>query len=69
VLFDNAPISLTSDAIIAQNPTAKYLTLSGADGNLLLFFLLLTQAGSNTIGQWADLGRYIQRSQWQATWD
>jgi hypothetical protein len=60
---------LTNDAIIAQNPTAKYMTFSGADGNLLLLFLLLTQAGSNTVAQWPNLVPYIQRSQWQGTFD
>jgi hypothetical protein len=69
VIFDNAPISLMTDAVIAEHPTAKYMTFSGAEGNLLLFFLLLTQAGSNTTGQWADLLPYIQRSQWKADLD
>jgi hypothetical protein len=58
-----------TDAVIAEHPTAKYMTFSGAEGNLLLFFLLLTQAGSNLIGQWADLLPYIQRSQWKADLD
>jgi len=69
VVFDNAPISLTDDAITAANPAAKYVTMSGADGNLLWLFLLLTQAGSNLIGQWPDLVPYLQRSQWQLKFD
>jgi hypothetical protein len=69
VVFDNASISLMNDAFIVQHPGAKYMTHTGADGNLLWLFLLLTQAGSNTVGQWANLVPYLQRSQWQATFD
>ncbi|HEX8902820.1 DUF6602 domain-containing protein [Vitreimonas sp.] len=59
VLYDNSPLSLLSDATLAQNSTLQYSLLDQLEGNLLLLFLLLTQAGTNTTGQWADLIPYV----------
>lgn len=64
VIFDNAPVSLVNDAAIAAHPDVRYQILSQQDGNLLWLFLLLTQAGSNSTAQWADLGSYLQNVRW-----
>jgi hypothetical protein len=69
VIFDNAPISLISDDALLANPAIKYSMISGADGNLLWLFLLLTMAGSNLVGQWPNLIPYLQRSVWQLQTD
>ena len=59
VVFDNAPISPITDAIRAGNPQLKRWSIQGPNGNLLLLFLLLTQAGANVTGQWANLISYV----------
>jgi hypothetical protein len=51
--------------MVAANPDVRYQLFSQADGNLLLFFLLLTQAGSNSTAQWANLVSYLQNVSWQ----
>lgn len=61
VIFDNSPMSSVDDATRANNPQSKRLIVQGRDGNLLLFFLLLTQAGANVTGQWPNLASYVQR--------
>jgi hypothetical protein len=60
VVFDNAPISPITDAMRASNPQAKRWLVQEQNGNLLSLFLLLTQAGANVTGQWADLAPYVQ---------
>jgi hypothetical protein len=52
-------------AAIAAHPDMRYQTLSQQEGNLLWLFLLLTQAGSNSTAQWANLGTYLQNVRWQ----
>jgi isoleucyl-tRNA synthetase len=65
VIFDNAPLSLINNAAIAAHPDMRYQTLSQQEGNLLWLLLLLTQAGSNSTAQWANLGTYLQNVRWQ----
>ena len=67
VVFDNAPVSLINDEAIAANPDLRYQILSQIDGNVLWLFLLLTQAGSNSTAQWANLVAYLQNVRWQFT--
>lgn len=66
VVFDNAPVSLSTDDIIRQWPHFKHLVIAGTNGNLLWFFLLLTYAGANWAAQWADLLPYLSRHGWDA---
>jgi hypothetical protein len=66
IAFDNAPMSLVTDEIRAQQPNAKRQVVSSSDGNLLWLFILLTQAGSNVAAQFPDLAAYLRRTQFQA---
>lgn len=59
VMYDNSPLSLLTDAALVQNPSLQYTLLDQAQGNLLMLFLLLTQAGANTTGQWPGLIPYV----------
>lgn len=63
ILYDNSPISILNDVILAENSSLQYELFDQAQGNLLLLFLLLTQAGSNTTGQWPDLATYVRNVQ------
>ena len=67
VVHDTAPSSLITDAAIAANPDVRYQILQQDNGNLLWLFLLLTQAGSNSTAQWADLVSYLRNVRWQFT--
>lgn len=66
IKFDNSPLSLANDAVRAQFPLSKRHLIESPNGNLLWLFLLLTQAGSNVSGQWADLSSYMQRTRFHA---
>jgi hypothetical protein len=61
ILFDNAPISLANAQHRTTYPSGKYQIFVGPNGNLMWLFLLLTQAASNTTGQWGNLVPYLQR--------
>lgn len=61
ILFDNVPIAPFNDQTRAQHPQAKRHVLASPDGNLMWLFLLLTQAGANSVGQWPNLRPYLQR--------
>jgi hypothetical protein len=61
IIFDNALISLVTDQARAADRAARRQVIQSTDGNLLWLFLLLTQAGANTTGQWGDLVPYLQR--------
>jgi hypothetical protein len=67
ILFDNTPLSLVDDPARAANPLSKRFVTQSADGNLFHLFLLLTMASSNVAAQWPDFGQYIQRVQFQGT--
>lgn len=59
ILYDNMPMTLVTDQLLATNPLIRYQAADQADGNLLLLFMALTMAGSNAVSQWADFGAYI----------
>lgn len=61
IIFDNAPLSLANTQLRTVNPNAKYQLVAGKEGNLMWLFLLITQAASNTSGQWGNLVPYLQR--------
>jgi len=63
VVFDNTPISPITDSMRAGNPQSKRWMMQSPNGNLLSFFILLTQAGANVTGQWANLISYVQNVQ------
>ena len=67
VLYDNSPLSLLSDAMLAKNSTPQYTLLNQTRGNLLLLLLLLTQAGANTTGQWPNLIPYLSNVKMNAS--
>jgi hypothetical protein len=61
ILFDNVPISPIPDKLRAADPTAKWVTISGQDGNLLWLFLHLTAATAGLYAAWANLTPYLAR--------
>jgi hypothetical protein len=61
IIFDNSPLSVISDEMRQAHPTQKRIVISNNSGNLLWLFLLLTFAGANVLGQWANLVPYLQR--------
>ena len=63
VVFDNTPISPITDSIRANHPQSKRWVVQGSNGNLLSFFLLLTQAGANLTAEWANLIPYLRNIQ------
>lgn len=65
IVFDNSPINIISDTTRVADTKYKRWFTQDPKGNLLLLFLLLTQASANVTGQWADLLTYVKSVQFQ----
>lgn len=60
IVFDNSPMSFIPDTMRQALPEAKHWVLEEGDGNLMILFFLLTQAGANLTAQFPDLGTYLR---------
>ena len=60
IIFDNSTISVVDDSFRVANPSYRYNVFDTNDGNILMLFLLLTQATCNIAGQWADVFPYLK---------
>jgi hypothetical protein len=59
VIFDNSPLSFITDADRQKNPNGKYQILTEKHGNIMLIFMLITQAVSGVSLQIPDLFPYL----------
>jgi hypothetical protein len=59
IQFDNSPLSFISDELRQSLPDLHWAVADTPNGNLLLLFLLLTQAVSGVSGSWLDPGPYV----------
>jgi hypothetical protein len=65
VMFDNSPMNFVNDYQRVERPENKYSVLSQSDGNLLLLFLVITQAVSGTSAQMPQLAQYLTGQRFQ----
>jgi Domain of unknown function (DUF6602) len=59
IIFDNAPLSLITDAERQQTPSGKYQLFAEPHGNIMLLFLLITQAVSGVSLQTPNIFPYL----------
>jgi hypothetical protein len=57
--FDNSPIGFVTDSMREANPDLHWVFADTPNGNLLLLFLLLTQAVSGLSGSWLNPIPYV----------
>jgi hypothetical protein len=59
IQFDNSPLGFIRDDLRQAHPDLHWAVADTPNGNLLLLFLLLTQAVSGVSGSWLNPGPYV----------
>lgn len=65
IVFDNSPMSFVTDDFRKIYPQSKRWVIEEGNGNLMILFLLLTQAGANLTAQFPEMGPYLKGVQIQ----
>lgn len=60
ITFDNSPVGFVTDELRQQLPDLHWAVADTPNGNLLLLFLLLTQAVSGLSGSWLNPMPYVK---------
>jgi hypothetical protein len=62
--YDNSAVSLVTDDLRAENPHVRWVVCDSPEGNLLMLFLLLTNAVSGVAAAPFDAIPYVQSAKW-----
>lgn len=65
--YDNCPVSLLTDATRGAAPNTRWTVSNSQDGNLLMLFLILTNAISGLAATSFNAVPYVQHVRWVAT--
>ena len=59
IYFDNVPLGFATDEIRSAHDDLKWVMADTAEGNLLLFFIMLLNATANIEGKWLNAVPYL----------